>query len=218
MEQLTTRQVIKMFPELKRDQLYLWERQRLISPVFKPSGTKGREAREYPPSEISKIAGLSKGYKAGFRPRYAANAMLSGAILSDPRWQRLLQACNDMWMAIFVRNRDDTLKTVAQNVKELMDVEAATIFLVSDERENELVLEASAVERSDYTVSHERFKIQSIPKGGLTGHLANLSEVVAMNRRDIAESIYRTGRAPGHLKSGECTSILIIPSATVRNA
>jgi len=56
-----------------------------------------------------------------------------------------------------------------------------------------------------------RLKIQSVPKGGLTGHIAHRGKVVRLLGTELSSHPYGAGATPDYLASGECFSLLGIP-------
>src|SRR5215475_312595 len=89
----------------------------------------------------------------------------------------LLEASNGMMKNIFHDHRA-MLRTVARNVHSLLEVESCGIFLVSDDRPDELVLEAGYTDKWEDKFRPLHLKIQSTLQGGLTGHIAATGEAV----------------------------------------
>ena len=120
----------------------------------------------------------------------------------------LLSATIAMNKSVFVGDRRRTWQTVADHVRSLLGAEYASVMVVPEENPRELVL------AGDGPASHDlgrRFLIQSVPKAGLTGHIAAKGVVARLDYNQLEGNKFRRGGPPLHLPSGSCYSLLAIP-------
>lgn len=124
----------------------------------------------------------------------------------------LSKASDEMMRSVFRRDRQATLRTVARCVHDLLNAESCGIFLVPEDAPQELVL---AAHYSDIAADEElpatRLQIHSIPKGGMTGHIANQGEIVRLHGTQITDNPYYAGHIHEYLSSKKVQSLLAIP-------
>ena len=128
--------------------------------------------------------------------------------------QALLEASDEMMVSVFLRDRKATLDTMARHICKFLNAESCAILTVPEGESNELVLESSFTEALGATIlDSPRLKIQSVPRGGITGHIANQGKIVRMSRHQLAANVYVTSpnMVHRHLFSGVCYSLMGIP-------
>ena len=108
----------------------------------------------------------------------------------------LLKASDAMMQTILQDDRPATLRTVARHVHDLLDVESCSVFVVPEDSANELFLEAQYADEKEYDFPALRLPIRSVPRGGLTGHIAHEGKVVSLHGKDLWENPYVTGAPP----------------------
>ena len=123
----------------------------------------------------------------------------------------LLKTSNEMMENTFLNDHRAMLRTVVRHISSLLEVEACGIFLVPNDRSEELVLEASYSDKWHHEFPPVQLKIQSVPKGGLTGHIAAQGEVVRLHGESLLNTPYSARNPPEHLASGKSYSLLGVP-------
>jgi signal transduction histidine kinase len=113
-----------------------------------------------------------------------------------------------MTKSVFVGDRRRTWQTMADHVRILLGAEYASIMVVPEENPRELVLAGDSPASRDLG---RRFLIQSVPGGGLTGHIAAKGVVARLDHPQLQANEYVRGLPPTHLPSGHCYSLLAIP-------
>src|SRR5690242_14977644 len=127
---MTTREVMKAIPGLKRDVLYYWERKRWITkrttdePEIKSTkGKKKKKAgtkRDYPPDQVEKIRLLFAAYKAGFTAEMAGKILKGAASLGDPKLQIVMAASREIWESASLGDPDHTLQIAVTKLFDLV--------------------------------------------------------------------------------------------------
>lgn len=123
----------------------------------------------------------------------------------------LLDTSNEMIGKTFLNDYQAMLHTATRRIHSLLAAEACGIFLVSEACRGELLLEASYGDKLQHEFSPVRLKIQSVEKGGLTGHIAHAGKVVRRHGADLWNIPYVAGKSDEHLVSGQCFSLLGVP-------
>lgn len=130
---------------------------------------------------------------------------------SAERLITLSNASDEIIQGILTRDRQGTLQTIVAKVHALLEAESCAIFLVNDEDRRKLTLETAYTDEWGNEIRAVELAIQSVPKRGLTGHLAYQGRVVELHGKYLAKNKYVARRPPYHLKSGQCFSLLAIP-------
>ena len=206
---MTTNEVIKKFPGLRREILYFWEdKKKWIQSDRVDRGKMQR--RDYDEEQVRRIGVMWKAYKEGYTPEQAHTRASMDESLRNPHIAALLTASGELMKSVFQSNLRDALQRVAETIHKHLNAEAFSIFLVPEDSPNTLSLEAHWGGNPNYSMA-TRLPIQSVPKMGLTGHIANERKIVLLHGRELREHPYATGRRPGHLTSGKCFSLLAVP-------
>jgi|GEM_PF-3253224 signal transduction histidine kinase len=130
----------------------------------------------------------------------------------------LSKASDEMMRSVYRRDRHATLRTVARCVHDLLNAESCGIFLVPEDALQELALAAHHSDIvSDEDLPVTRLQMHSIPKGGMTGHIANQGEIVRLHGAQITESPYYAGHIHEYLSSKKVQSLLAIPLKDHKN-
>lgn len=132
------------------------------------------------------------------------------ANIPTERLLALLKASDEMMESVFRRSRQATLNALASSVKNVLEAEAAAIFLVDEDSPSELILSAYKLDKP-YQIEKLRLKIQDVPKGGVTGYIAHKGEIVRLHGAALRGHPNNAGAATDHLCSGQGFSILGIP-------
>ncbi|MFN8494250.1 MAG: GAF domain-containing protein [Caldilineaceae bacterium] len=122
----------------------------------------------------------------------------------------LMEASSAMLQSSLRRDRKAALETVVYHVHELLEVEACAIFLVPDASPSEVILSASYTDKRKFDFPLVRRKIQSVPGGGLTGHVANVGKIIRLHGAELANHPYKTTHGE-HLVGGNGFSMLSVP-------
>jgi putative methionine-R-sulfoxide reductase with GAF domain len=206
---VTTSEVIKKFPGLKRELLYFWEdRKKWIQSDRVKRGKM--QGRDYNKEQVRRIKVMWKAYKEGYTPEEAHNRASLDDASRNPHITALFTASGELMKTAFHDNPHDALQRLAETVHRHLSAEAFSIFLVREDSPDMLSLEAHCGGTPNYSKA-AGIKIQSVPKGGLTGHIAKQGKIFLLHGKELREHRYATGRRPEHLASGKCFSLLAVP-------
>lgn len=106
------------------------------------------------------------------------------------------------------RDLNNNLDMVSVGVRQHLNSENCSIFLVSEDQPEYLKLVSQSGGRPQHS---PLIPIQSILKGGLTGHIAEKGELFNDHGPSLRNNPYATGKPPQHLHSKECFSLLAMP-------
>jgi PAS domain S-box-containing protein len=142
------------------------------------------------------------------RPRTA-----NGSVgIPEKKLLRLSEVNDNLQHGIFSSDRQVPLNALVQEVRRFFNAEACALFLVSEEIADELVIEASCGDLQPLNYwKGKTFKIQSVPKGGLTSHIAGQKSVVALSYDQLKFNQFVRHTHQEHLVNGTAFSYLGIP-------
>jgi GAF domain-containing protein len=129
----------------------------------------------------------------------------------------LSTATDRIMESILLGNQTAILDEVAHQSHVLLRAEACSIFLVDENSPDMIVKVASHADvwgvrgEVEPKRGRVRLKIQSVPGGGLTGHIAKQGQIVELHGSELTSNPYSVGKQPDHLSSGRCVSLLGIP-------
>ncbi len=131
------------------------------------------------------------------------------------RLLELSTATDRIMQSIFLGDRIATLNEIARQSHLLLRAEACAIFLVDENLPDTMLKVAWYSDNisleADAHLEPVRIKIQSVPSGGLTGHIAKEGDIVELHGEELRHHAYSAGLYPNHLASGFCHSLLGIP-------
>ena len=144
----------------------------------------------------------------------AAIAIMNAELMTQNRerlrkLEMLSRASNEIMSNLHSLSLDDRLNLIVRHAAQILDAETSTIFLVK--RPGFLSKEASHGHRKGGFHKGREFAIRSGKGTGLIGHIAYTGELFNAHGDDLVGHWATTGRAPDHVASGECCSLLAIP-------
>jgi PAS domain S-box-containing protein len=121
-------------------------------------------------------------------------------------------ASDQLLQSVLQKDRQQTLRDLVLHVRDLLNAEACALFLPADDSPNDLVLEATFTEAKgpDFHKG-KRLPIASVPRGGLTGHVAKSRGFINYDRGQLASNPFSVGGYHDHLVNGEGFSYLGVP-------
>lgn len=125
------------------------------------------------------------------------------------RLKKLSTAIKDIMGNLGTTSLEERLNLIARRAAGLLEAEACGVFLVR--REGFLRLEASFGHRKGGFARGKELPIRSAPGSGLTGHIAHEGKLFFAHGEALVNHVAVSGKAPGHLRSGRCDSIVALP-------
>jgi PAS domain S-box-containing protein len=123
--------------------------------------------------------------------------------------EMLSRASHEMVSNLHSLGLDDRLNLILRHVTQILDAEAAAIFLVK--RPGFLSLEASYGHRDGGFQRGKQFPITSRRGAGLTGYIARTGKLFNAYGEDLVTHWATSGKEPDHVASGNCYSLTAIP-------
>ncbi|MGB8887306.1 MAG: GAF domain-containing protein [Candidatus Korobacteraceae bacterium] len=114
---------------------------------------------------------------------------------------------SSLWMSALYSGLRETLNAMSNSVAEYLRAETCSIFLVAEEEPQCLKL----ISQGGQSQPSPLIPIQSVNKGGLTGHIADKGELFNDHGPALRNNPYVTGKPPQHLRSERCFSLLAVP-------
>ena len=193
----------------RRSAKYFWERSKWVKPMEVEGPEGKRPRRKYSREQVRKIEALWTAYQEGYTPQQAYERANVGEILRHPQLTALFNASRQMVRSALYEDLAETLYQVAKSVAENLNSEVCSIFLLSESKPNHLELAAQSGGKEGYKPAP--IEIASVLGGGLTGHIAATGRPFRDHGPKLRSNEYATGRAPQHLNSQVCFSLLAVP-------
>ncbi len=190
---------------------------------FRGDAARGtsKQRRQFTETEVERVQTLLRCYNAGYTPEAAYRTVqaqenrsaigwppgISLALIGERKMKLLLEVITELAGSVFLMNRPTTLASIAKSGHQILDVESCAIFEV----EGTALRLAAQASDTGINLGGVLLPIHNEARKGLTGYIAFHGKPVRLYGSALRRHSAVAGMPLGHLASGRCTSLMMLP-------